>query len=108
MLLGTAVGEPRRPIHRGRLLRGEEERQRGDDVDTAEHRALKPVGLAVEGDEPGYEDRRGEGAQLQRGKNEPQGGAEEEPRKTRIGVTRRATWIEEPSEIAIEKSMLFL
>ncbi len=30
------------------------------------------------------------------------------PRKTSIGVTSRATWIEEPKEIAIEKSMLFL
>jgi hypothetical protein len=108
MLLGTVVGEPRRPIHRGRLLRGEEERQRGDDVDAAEHRALQPVGLAVEGDEPGYEDRRGKGAKLQRGKTSLKGVPRRGPRKTRIGVTRRATWIEEPSEIAIEKSMLFL
>jgi D-arabinose 1-dehydrogenase-like Zn-dependent alcohol dehydrogenase len=30
------------------------------------------------------------------------------PRKTRIGVTRKATWMEGPKEIAIEKSMLFL
>lgn len=30
------------------------------------------------------------------------------PRKTSIGVTSRATWIEEPKEIAIEKSILFL
>src|SRR5215203_4070779 len=38
-------------------LRREEEGQRRDDVDAAEHRALEPVGPAVEGDEAGYHDR---------------------------------------------------
>jgi hypothetical protein len=36
----------------------EEKGDRGDDVDAAEHRTLEPVGLAVEGDEAGYDDGR--------------------------------------------------
>jgi hypothetical protein len=30
------------------------------------------------------------------------------PRNTRMGVTSRATWMEEPKDIAIEKSIWFL
>src|SRR5918994_1768864 len=59
----------------------EKERQRGDDVDAAEHRALQPVGLAVEGDKPGDQDCRAQSAELQRGEDEPQGVAQERPQK---------------------------
>ena len=45
----------------------------GDRVEAAEHRALQPVGLAVEGDKAGNYDCRAQGDEFQRGEDQIQG-----------------------------------
>src|SRR5215204_4245394 len=63
----------------------EEERQGGNDVDTAEHRAFQPVGLAVEGDEACYYHGGPEGAELQGGEVQVQRVAEQGPEEDEDG-----------------------
>src|SRR5215210_8358949 len=67
------------------LSRRKEEREGGDDVDAAEHRAFQPVGSAVEGDEARYDHGGPEGAELQGGEDQAQGMAEQGPEEDEDG-----------------------
>src|SRR5215212_1538672 len=60
-----------------RIYSGKEERQRGDNVDAAEHRPFQPVRLAVEGDEASHDHGGSEGGQLQGGEAQAQRVAEQ-------------------------------
>src|SRR5829696_1741270 len=60
-----------------KIYSGKEKRQRGDNVDAAEHRPFQPVRLAVEGDEASHDHGGPEGAQLQGGEAQAQRMAEQ-------------------------------